>query len=198
MSDEPIDPRDLDPEELKENGTQGESEPEADEAEKAADPEEPAVSKSKFKEMVTRGHTYREDYEFEMLGETTTIQLQPLRSDVYRKVREVAKEDVDNETFARILKRKREGSLEEEIESDDPDEDLLSDMIDMQAGQEGALKLAAKYGIDPDSVDLDSREEVAKVVDKMPGMKPLLIGYEVMSITSDVGAADDFPGSRGR
>lgn len=150
------------------------------------------MSQSKFRQLITQGYTYREDYTFEMFGEEVDIQLQPLTDDIYRHLLEQMEEDIGDEKFKELLNQKRSGDLEV---NDDGEVESLD--ADVALGQIGALRLAAKYGIDPKSVG-ETREGVVELVDKMVGQRSIEIGMEVMSVTADVGEFDDFPGARGR
>lgn len=174
--------------ELAENGADGAQTEDNDVAEE----EDSGMSDSKFRQLITQGYTYREDYTFEMFGEEVDIQLQPLTDDIYRHLLEQMEEDIGDEKFKKLLDQKRSGELE--VSEDGEVESLDADVA---LGQIGALRLAAKYGIDPKSVGED-REGVVELVDKMVGQRSIEVGMEVMSVTADVGELDDFPGARGR
>lgn len=156
------------------------------------------MEKSKFKKLVQKGRNYREDYEFTMFGESTTIQLQPLTDPVYETLMEQVEEDVGEERFRNLVARQMERAKKEdgEIDPEDIDPDEI-EAEDIEFGQIGALKMAAKLGIDPESVNM-TRQEVMETVDEMVGQKSLDIGAAVLELTADVGKANEFPGSRGR
>lgn len=165
-------------------------EQETEEDKKAADPT--------FKQMVMAGYNYRQEHDFEMFGHSVTIELQPLTDDVYQPLLEKMEEDLGEERFERLMSLKQEGAIE-----DAEDIDKLQDSeefgMDLAIGQIGALRLAAKWGIDPDSLEgVEDRSEVINLVNKMVNQKSILIGMEVMDITGAVGDMDDFPGARGR
>lgn len=174
--------------ELAENGADAQTAEDNEEAEG----EDDGMSESKFRRLITEGYTYREPYTFEMFGEEVEIELQPLTDDIYRHLLERMEEDIGDDKFKKLLEQKRSGDLE--VNEDGEVESLDADVA---LGQIGALRLAAKYGIDPDSVG-ETREGVVELVDKMVGQRSIEIGMEVMAVTSDVGELDDFPGARGR
>lgn len=159
--------------------------------------EDDGMSKASFKDLVMKGARYREDYTYNQFGQEVDIQLRPLTSDIYRRLQQQVQEEVDSEVFANVLEAKRNGELSEDMDIEDVDDETMSDLMDMQSGQMGALNLAAKYGIDPDSVDVPE-EQIPKLVDRMVGNKAIDIGVEVMALTADVEQAQDFPGSRDR
>ena len=136
----------------------------------------------KFKQMVLRGTDYREEYEFALFGEEMTILIAPLDDDQYTTLLEQMEEDIGDEKFKKIM-QEADGKSEEEAEED------------FDIGFINAMQTAAKLGIDHESVNL-SQEEVAELVDKMVGGESIKIGRQVMELTSNVSAAEEFPGGR--
>jgi hypothetical protein len=136
----------------------------------------------KFKQMVLRGTDYREEYEFALFGEEMTILISPLDDDQYTTLLEQMEEDIGDEKFKKIM-QEADGKSEEEAEED------------FDIGFINAMQTAAKLGIDHESVNL-SQEEVAELVDQMVGGESIKIGREVMELTSNVSAAEEFPGGR--
>lgn len=150
----------------------------------AIDAEDGSIeSEPKFRQMVTRGTQYREDFDFEMFGETVTLKLKPLSDDQYTTILEQMEEEVDDEKFARLM-----------AEADGKSPDEIDNEFDV--GFINAMQTAAKLGIDPEPVGED-QEGIAELVDMMVGGQSIKIGREVMEITSNVSAAQDFPGARG-
>lgn len=135
-----------------------------------------------FRQLILRGTDYREEYEFEMFGEAVTIKLAPLSDEQYSLLLEQMEEDVDDEKFQRLM-QEADGKEGEELEEE------------FDVGFIEAMRTAAKLGIDPESVG-ETQEGVAELVDMMVGGQSLMIGQEVMEITSNVSAAKEFPGAR--
>lgn len=135
-----------------------------------------------FRQLILKGEDYREDYDFEMFGETVPIELKPLSDEQYSLLLEQMEEEVDDEKFQRLMQ-----------EADGKDGEEMEEEFD--AGFITAMRTAAKLGIDPESVG-ETQEGVAQLVDKMVGGQSLMIGQEVMEITSNVAAAKEFPGTR--
>lgn len=171
---------------------------EAVEKEQSAETESSGMSDPTFKQLVRSGYNYREEFDFEMFGHTVQIDLQPLTDDIYQPLLDRMEEDLGEEKFERLMTLKREGAIED---ADDVESLTDSDQfgMDLAIGQIGAIRLAAKWGIDPDSLEgVDSREEVIELVNQMIDQKSIAIGMEVMNITGAVGDMEDFPGARGR
>ena len=153
-------------------------------ADAIADEEDDAEIESipKFKKMILRGTDYREEYDFSVFDMEMTILISPLNDDQYTTLLEQMEEDIGDEKFKKIMQ-----------EADGKSEDEVEDEFDI--GFINAMQTAAKLGIDPDSVDL-TQEEVAGLVDQMVGGQSIKIGREVMELTSNVSAAEEFPSGR--
>lgn len=130
----------------------------------------------KLRRLVTRGYTYREDYDFEMFGETVPLQLKPIPDEDYRNLLKIMQAEMGKEEMRDAIKAANE--------ADDPDDVDLESMFSV--GQTAALQEAAVLGIDPDSVGEDE-EGVRELVTMMVGQRSLQIGMKVMELSSDVG-----------
>lgn len=147
------------------------------------DSDEEIESQPKFRRMVLRGTSYREEYNFEMFGDSVTIEIKPLSDDQYTTLLEQMEEDIDDQKFQRIM-AEADGKSEEEVQEE------------FDVGFVKAMQTAAKLGIEPESVG-ETQEGIAELVDMMVGGQSIQIGREVMEITSNVSAAKEFPGARG-
>lgn len=147
---------------------------------------------NEFREMVTRGSNYRREYDAERYGDTVTIELGPLKDPIFKQLLELMEEEMGKEDFNNMVTR-QDGQKPDEVDADALDE------VNFDLGQIDALILAAKLGIDPQSVGPnETRETIADLVDEMVGMLSMEIGAAVMELTADVGQVDEFPGGRNR
>lgn len=147
---------------------------------------------SDFRNLVMRGYNYRKEYDVEMWGESVTVELRPLTTQVYENLLGEMKRDLSDEEFNTMMTELRE------METANKTEEEVKDNMNMGAaiGQVGAVVEAAKHGIDPDSVGLPHQQAVADTIDRMIGGAAVDIGVEVMELTSDLADAEEFPGSR--
>jgi hypothetical protein len=149
------------------------------------------MPKNKFRQLVTRGKKYREEVPVERFGEEVTIEVGPLKDPVYQQLLELMEAEMGKERFNKLVTR------QQDTEADEFDSDALSE-DDFDLGQIGALRLAAKLGIDPQSVGPnEDRESIADLVDDMTGGLSMEIGVKVMELSTEMGDAD-FPGARNR
>jgi len=134
-------------------------------------------SNSTLRSMVLKGKNYREDYELEYFGETTTLSLRPLKDTEFIEIAEKIDDVVD-------------GDFEDELE--DLEDDEIPDEADFSSEFVELMRDAAKMGIDPESVGEKSEEDVAELLDEMIGGVSIEIGSEVMEITSNLQDAERF------
>lgn len=149
------------------------------------------MPKNKFRQLVTRGKKYREEHTTELFGEEVTIEIGPLVDPVYQQLLELMEAEMGKERFNKLVTR-QQGTDPDEIDSDALSED------DFDLGQIGALRMAAKLGIDPASVGPnETRESISNLVDSMTGGLSMEIGVKVMELSTQMGDAE-FPGARNR
>lgn len=159
-------------------------------------------SRSKIHEMVVRGSEYREEYEFDLYGETVTAILRPLVDDEFLPVAAFLSEHLDMDAAAEGGDTVDEAmeQLEEAREDDDEpidisklDEDFVSVM------QEAAVMgLAGAFDDDGNEVPLEDDEEKRALIHAMMGGYSVELGGQVLSISGDVRDAEKFRGGRGR
>lgn len=137
-------------------------------------------SDSKLRSMILKGKNYREDYELEYFGETTDIELRPLKDTEFVEIVERIDDVVDEEEF--------EDNMED---IDDLDEEEMPDEADFDKDFVEVMRDAAKLGIDNESAGL-TQEELDELVDELIGGVSIDIGAEVLDITSNLQDADRF------
>jgi len=138
---------------------------------------------SKLRRMVLQGADYREEYELEYFGETTTLYLKPLKDEDFIKLLEGLDSVMDVDGFD-------EEDLDELDEEDFQDEEFDPEFVNV-------MRNAAKQGIDAERSG-ETEEGIAELLDMMVGGVSIDIGAEVMEITSNLQDADRFRKKSGR
>lgn len=156
------------------------------------DPDSDPWGDSEFRQLVMRGHAYRKPYECTLFGQTFTLALQPLTAEVYREVAKQARDGVSDEKYKEMMRQMKEMDMSEMTEEE------VMNKIDLEVtfGQTGAFIEAAKRGIDPRSVNLPNQDAVRDTVNHMIGGQAIEIGAEVISLTTGLERAEEFPGGR--
>ena len=132
---------------------------------------------SQLRRMVLQGADYREEYELEYFGETTTLHLAPLKDEDFLELLEDLDEVMDASDFS-------EEDLDELDEDEMDEEDFDPEFVNI-------MRNAAKKGIDAERSG-ETTEGIAELLDLMVGGVSIEIGAEVMEITSNLQEADRF------
>ena len=151
---------------------------------------------SKLYEMCVRGHNYRDDYDFEMLGEDVTASLAPLKDEKFLPIAAFLKEHLGMDEEAAV-----EAVEEAKAEAEEAGEDTI-DISRMDAEFVAAMQravvggLKGSYSEDGDLVD-HTEEEAETMVSMMVGGYSVELGGKVLELSGDVRDVEKFPGSRG-
>ena len=135
---------------------------------------------SVLRQMMMKGKEYREEFELEYFGETTTLFLKPIPDEEFYEMIEDIDEDIDKENVEDKLEQLEEGEEEQLAEDAEFDTDFIK-----------TLKEAAKIGIDPEPFEED-QEFIDEFVDSLVGGVSVEIGSEVMEMTSNLQEAENF------
>lgn len=148
---------------------------------------------SKLYEMCVRGHEYRDDYDFEMLGESVTASLGPLKDEQFLPIAGFLKEHLgmDEEDAVDTVEEAKEEADGDSIDISNMDEAFVAAM---QRAAIGGLK--GSYSEDGELVDHDE-DEATKMVEMMVGGYSVELGGKVLELSGDVRDVEKFPGSRG-
>ncbi|UBF22607.1 tail assembly chaperone [Halorubrum tailed virus 25] len=155
-----------------------------------------SAPKGKLQEMAIRGRDYRDEYEFEMMGEDVTALLSPLPDKKFLPISAFLKAhlDMDEEEAVEKVEEAKE-------EAKENGEDSI-DISKMDKEFVAALQRAAIFGIkgsyddDGEVVEYDE-EEARAMVEMMVGGYSVELGGKVLEISGDVRDATEFRGSRG-
>jgi hypothetical protein len=153
-------------------------------------------SESKLYEMCVRGHEYREDYEFEMLGESVTASLAPLKDEKFLPIAAFLKEHLDMDEEEAV-----EAIEDAKTEADEAGEDTI-DISQMDKAFVAAIQRAAvgglkgSYSEDGDLID-HTEDEAEHMVGMMVGGYSVELGGKALELSGDVRDVEKFPGSRG-
>jgi hypothetical protein len=146
--------------------------------------------------MCVRGDRYREDYEFEMLGETVTASLKPMKDDKFLPIAAFLKAhlDMDEEDAIDAV----EAAKEEAEEAGEDSIDISKmDTEFVVAMQKAAINsLVGSYDDEGNFYDHDE-EEATKMIGMMVGGYSVELGGKSLEIAGDVRDATKFRGSRG-
>lgn len=134
-----------------------------------------------LRSMVLKGKNYREDYELEYFGETIPMKLRPLNDTEFVDFMERIDEAVDEDEYEDVV-----------ADMDELDEDELPDEGDFSKEFVNIMRDAAAIGIDPESIEEETQEDVRELVEGMIGGASIEIGSEVMEITSNLQDAERF------
>jgi hypothetical protein len=153
-------------------------------------------SESKLYEMCVRGHNYREDYEFEMLGEEVVASLAPLKDEKFLPVAAFLKEHLgmDEEDAVDAVEEAKEEAAEEGEDTIDITKMDKEFVVALQRAAIGGLK--GSYSEDGDLID-HTEEEAEAMVEMMVGGYSVELGGKVLELSGDVRDVTKFPGSRG-
>lgn len=148
---------------------------------------------SKLYDMCVRGHEYREDYDFEMLGEDVTASLGPLKDEQFLPVAGFLKEhlDMDQEDAVDTVEEAKEAGDEDDVDISQMDEEFVAAMQ-----RAAAAGLKGSYTEGGELIDHDE-EEAKKMVAMMVGGYSVEIGGKVLELSGDVRDVEKFPGTRG-
>lgn len=152
--------------------------------------------KGKLQEMAIRGRDYRDEYEFEMMGEEVTALLSPLPDKKFLPISAFLKEHLG------IDEEEAVEQVEEAKEKAEKDGEESIDITKMDEAFVASMQRAARFGI-KGSLDDDGEvveytdEEAEAMVDMMVGGYSVELGGKVLEISGDVRDATQFRGSRG-
>lgn len=148
---------------------------------------------SELYEMCVRGRDYREDYDFEMLGNEVTASLAPLTDEKFLPIAAFLKEhlDMDEEEAVETIEEAKEEADEGAIDITKMDKEFV---LAMQRAAVAGIKGA--YGSEGEYIEHDE-EEARQMVDMMVGGYSVELGGKVMELSGDVRDATKFRGSRG-
>lgn len=159
-------------------------------------------SDTKLMEMVVRGSEFKDDYEFELYGETVTAIIQPLVDDEFLPIAALlsAKLDLDED----IDEDKAVSEAIDKVEDADADEEEGApvDVTEFDDEFVAIMQEAARYGLygayddNGDAVEYDD-DEVDYIVSEMMGGYSIELGSKVLEISGDVRDAEKFRGGRG-
>ena len=157
---------------------------------------ESTKSESKLYEMCVRGHNYREDYEFEMLGEDVTASLAPLKDEKFLPVAAFLKEHLgmDEEDAVEAVEEAKEEAAQEGEDTIDITKMDKEFVVALQRAAIGGLK--GSYSEDGDLID-HTEDEAEAMVEMMVGGYSVELGGKVLELSGDVRDVEKFPGSRG-
>lgn len=151
---------------------------------------------SKLLDMCIRGRDYREDYDFEMMGEDVTASLAPLIDEHFLPTAAFLKEHLgmdEEEAVEAVEEAKREA----EEAGEDTIDITKMDVEFVVAMQKAAIHgLKGSYDDDGNYYEHDE-DEARKMVKMMVGGYSVEIGGKVLEISGDVRDATKFRGSRG-
>ena len=151
---------------------------------------------SKLFEMCVRGDRYREDYEFEMLGETVTASLKPMKDDKFVPIAAFLKAHLGMDEEEAIdaveaAKEEAEEAGEDTIDISKMDTEFVVTM------QRAAINsLAGSYDDEGNYYEHDE-DEAEQMVGMMIGGYSVELGGKALEISGDVRDATKFRGSRG-
>ena len=151
-------------------------------------------SESKLYEMCVRGHKYRENYDFEMMGEDITASLGPAKDEQFLPIAAFLKDHLDMDEEDAV------DAVEEAKEEAGEDESI--DISKMDTEFVGAMQQAAIVGLKgsySESGELieHTEEEAEEMVNMMVGGYSVEIGGKVLELSGNVRDVEKFPGSRG-
>lgn len=148
---------------------------------------------SNLMDMCIRGRDYREDYEFEMLGEEVTAQLAPLTDEQFLPIAGFLKGhlDMDEEEAIEHVENAKEESADGSIDITKMDTEFVV-----------AMQRAAIHGIrgsydDEGNLIEHDQDEARQMVEMMVGGYSVELGGKVLEISGDVRDATSFRGTRG-
>lgn len=151
---------------------------------------------SKLMDMCIRGRDYREDYEFEMMGEDVTAALAPLPDEQFLPIAGFLKEHLgmDEEEAVEAVEEAKEEAEEAGEDSIDITKMDAEFVVSMQRAAIKGLK--GSYSDDGEYIE-HTEEEAEQMVKMMVGGYSVEIGGKVLEISGDVRDATKFRGSRG-
>jgi hypothetical protein len=147
-------------------------------------------------DMCIRGRDYREDYDFEFMGEDVTASLAPLPDKKFLPIAAFLKEHLgmDEEEAVEQIEEAKE-------EAEEQGDDTI-DISKMDAEFVATIQRAAIHGI-KGAYDYDgnlvehTEEDSRKMVGMMVGGYSVELGGKVLEISGDVRDATKFRGTRG-
>ncbi|QSG06405.1 hypothetical protein HSR121_2073 [Halapricum desulfuricans] len=147
-------------------------------------------------DMCIRGRDYREDYDFEMMGEDVTASLAPLADEHFLPIAAFLREHLgmDEEEAVEAVEEAKEEAEEEGEESIDITKMDTEFVFTMQRAAIKGLK--GSYDGEGEYVE-HTEEEAETMVKMMVGGYSVEIGGKVLEISGDVRDATKFRGSRG-
>lgn len=153
-------------------------------------------STSTLMDMCIRGRDYREDYDFEMMGEDVTASLAPLADEKFLPIAAFLKEHLgmDEEEAVETIEEAKEEADEQGNDSIDISKMDTEFVVTMQRAAIHGLK--GSYDSSGSLVRHDE-DEARKMVKMMVGGYSVEIGGKVLEISGDVRDATKFRGSRG-
>lgn len=146
------------------------------------------MAKTTFQDLVVRGKDYREDHEFELYGEETTVVIRPLSDEYFLPILSdlsdaLGVEDLEADEAVEEVEEAREE------QSVDPTE-MNDEFVD--AIQEAAvLGVCGGYDEDGEFVEY-SNEETAELVSAMIGGSSVELGSRVLELSGDMRDAEKF------
>ena len=147
-------------------------------------------------DMCVRGRDYREDYDFEMMGEDVTASLAPLADEKFLPIAAFLKEHLgmDEEEAVEAVEDAKE-------EAEEAGEDSI-DISKMDTEFVVTLQRAAIHGIkgsydDEGNLIEHDEDEACRMVKMLVGGYSVELGGKVLEISGDVRDATKFRGSRG-
>mgnify|MGYP006280912541 CR=1 FL=1 len=155
-----------------------------------------SAPKGKLHEMAVRGRDYRDEYDFEMMGEEVTALLSPLPDKKFLPISAFLKDHLDMDEEEAVER------VEEAKEEAEENGDGSIDISKMDKEFVAALQRAATFGIrgsyDDDGELVEYNEkEAGTIVEMMVGGYSVELGGKVLEISGDVRDATEFRGSRG-